>query len=80
MIALRPLLMIVGTEAVTRHMTTEAFDDAQGPKELHWIDGASHVDLYDKPEYVGPAVEKLVGFFGTRLAGDARPTDIAATA
>ncbi|MEV7159059.1 alpha/beta hydrolase [Streptomyces misionensis] len=80
MIAPRPLLMIVGTEAVTRHMTTEAFADAQEPKELLWIDGAGHVDLYDKPEYVGPAVGKLVGFFGAQLAGDAPRTDIAAAA
>lgn len=69
MIAPRPLLMIVGTEAVTRHMTTEAFADAQEPKELLWIDGASHVALYDKPEYVGPAIEKLVGFFDKQLTG-----------
>ena len=41
-----------------------------GPKELHWIDGASHVDLYDKERYVGPAVEKLTDFFRAEL-GDA---------
>jgi hypothetical protein len=27
------------------------------PRELFWIDGASHVDLYDKDEYVSPAVD-----------------------
>jgi fermentation-respiration switch protein FrsA (DUF1100 family) len=63
LIAPRPLLMIVGTEAVTRHMTTEAIANAQQPKELYWIDGASHVDLYDKDEYVTPAVDKMVEFF-----------------
>ena len=51
--------MIVGTEAVTRHMTTEAFENAQEPKRLQWIDGASHVDLYDKDEYVTTAVAEL---------------------
>jgi fermentation-respiration switch protein FrsA (DUF1100 family) len=45
LIAPRPLLMIVGTEAVTRHMTTEAIEDAHEPKELHRIEGAGHVDL-----------------------------------
>jgi hypothetical protein len=67
MISPRPLLMIVGTGAVTRHMTTEAFAEAQEPKELLWIEGASHVDLYDKPEYVGPAIDKLTDFFDTEL-------------
>jgi hypothetical protein len=63
----RPLLMIVGTRAVTSWMSVEAFQRATGPKELHWIDGASHVDLYDKERYVGPAVEKLTAFFTENL-------------
>ena len=68
LIAPRPLLMIVGREAVTSWMSVEAFQNARGPKELHWIDGASHVDLYDKEQYVGPAVAKLADFFGAHLA------------
>ncbi|MFJ1748439.1 alpha/beta hydrolase [Streptomyces sp. NPDC088116] len=63
LIAPRPLLMIAGREAVTSWMSVEAFQNARVPKELHWIDGASHVDLYDKEPYVGLAVEKLTGFF-----------------
>lgn len=51
LIAPRPLLMIVGREAVTSWMRVEAFQKACGPKELHWIDGAGHVDLYDKAPY-----------------------------
>ncbi|MFJ6573896.1 hypothetical protein ACIQNU_41535 [Streptomyces sp. NPDC091292] len=31
-------------------------------------EGAGHVDLYDKEEYVGPAVTELTGFFRTELA------------
>jgi fermentation-respiration switch protein FrsA (DUF1100 family) len=50
-------------------MGTLAFADAREPKELHWIEGASHVDLYDRPEYVGPAVERLTEFFGKELGG-----------
>ncbi|MFT8313157.1 MAG: alpha/beta hydrolase [Clostridium sp.] len=74
LIAPRPLLMIVGTQAVTSWMTTEAFEKAQEPKELFWIDGATHVDLYDKDEYVKPAVSKLTEFFHTNLnsSGSAR--------
>jgi fermentation-respiration switch protein FrsA (DUF1100 family) len=68
LLAARPLLMIAGREAVTSWMSVEAFQKAPSPKELHWIDGASHVDLYDKEEHVGPAVAKLSGFFETHLA------------
>ena len=68
-IAPRPLLMIVGREAATSYMTTEAFWNAQEPKELFWIDGATHVALYDKDEYVTPAIAKLTEFFRTHLAG-----------
>ncbi|MGI5323916.1 alpha/beta hydrolase [Actinomadura nitritigenes] len=64
----RPLLMIAGTRAVTSWMSVEAFQKATGPKEIHWIDGASHVDLYDRERYVGPAVEKLAAFFTEALA------------
>jgi hypothetical protein len=67
-IAPRPVLMVVGREAVTSWMAIEAFQGARGPKELHWIDGASHVDLYDREQYVGPAIAKLTDFFGARLA------------
>ncbi|MFE4368378.1 alpha/beta hydrolase [Streptomyces sp. NPDC056835] len=68
LIAPRPLLLIVGREAATSWMSVEAFQSARGPKELHWVDGASHVDLYDKEPYVGPAVTKLTDFFRTHLA------------
>lgn len=66
----RPLLLIVGTRAVTAWMAVEAYEKTTGPKELHWIDGASHVDLYDKPAYVNPAVDKLTAFFTAALAAD----------
>ncbi|WP_375792251.1 hypothetical protein [Streptomyces rhizosphaericus] len=48
-------------------MSVEAFQRAIGPKEIHWIDGAGHVDLYDRKHYVDLAVEKLTGFFGDHL-------------
>ncbi|MEV6423910.1 alpha/beta hydrolase [Streptomyces sp. NPDC051662] len=68
LIAPRPLLLIVGREAVTSWMSVEAFQNARGPKELHWVAGASHVDLYDKEPYVGDAVTRLTDFFRTHLA------------
>ncbi|MFF2850149.1 alpha/beta hydrolase [Streptomyces sp. NPDC058001] len=68
LIAPRPLLLVVGREAVTSWLSVAAFQKAGGPKRLHWIEGASHVDLYDKEEYVGPAVTELTGFFRNGLA------------
>jgi fermentation-respiration switch protein FrsA (DUF1100 family) len=41
---------------------------AQEPKELHVIEGATHIDLYDRPQFVTPAVSKLADFFGRHLA------------
>lgn len=67
MIAPRPLLMIAGSEATTLWMTEEAMEKAKGPKELFIIDGATHVDLYDKMEFVAPAVEKLLAFYNANL-------------
>ena len=73
----RPLLMIAGRAAVTAWMSIEAFQGATGPKELHWVDGASHADLYDNERYVGPAVTRLAGFFAKSLAADAAPVEAA---
>ncbi|MFD0473961.1 alpha/beta hydrolase [Nonomuraea thailandensis] len=64
----RPLLMVAGSRAVTSWMSVEAFQRATGPKELCWIDGASHVDLYDRKQYVDLAVERIAGFFGENLS------------
>ncbi|WP_326836058.1 alpha/beta hydrolase [Amycolatopsis rhabdoformis] len=63
----RPLLMITGTRADTAWMSVEAFQRATGPKELYRVEGAGHVDLYDKEQYVGPALEKLARFFTENL-------------
>ncbi|MGW7426066.1 alpha/beta hydrolase [Streptomyces sp. NPDC054813] len=63
LISLRPLLLIAGSEADTLYMSQDAIEQAKEPKELHVIDGASHVDLYWKPEYVPKAAEKLTEFF-----------------
>ncbi|MFF3754655.1 alpha/beta hydrolase [Streptomyces sp. NPDC002018] len=69
LIAPRPLLMIVGSEAVTDYFSREATEKAREPRELFRIDGATHVDLYDREEHVPTAVAKLTDFFGTHLVG-----------
>ncbi|GAA2341837.1 alpha/beta hydrolase [Dactylosporangium salmoneum] len=70
LIGQRPTLFIVGREAVTAWMAVEAFQRITGPKEIIWVEGASHVDLYDKPEYVDPAIEKLTEFYGAHLGAE----------
>ncbi|MGW7413841.1 alpha/beta hydrolase [Streptomyces sp. NPDC054863] len=67
-IAPRPLLMIAGTEAVTRGFSEKAVADSPGNAELFLVQGATHVDLYDRDLYVTPAVAKLVEFFRKHLA------------
>jgi len=64
----RPLLSVLGRRAVTAWMGIEAFQRATGPKRIVWVDGASHVDLYDKPEYVDPAVAELAAFYAANLS------------
>ncbi|WP_428957143.1 alpha/beta hydrolase [Streptomyces sp. cg35] len=64
----RPLLQIVGTRAVTSWMAVDVHQRATGPKELHWIEGASHVDLYDKKDAIDLAVDKLADFYTEHLA------------
>lgn len=66
-IAPRPLLMIVGTEADTRHFSDDAVKNAGNNAELFEIEGASHMDMYYKDQYVSQAVEKLTSFFETNL-------------
>jgi len=63
----RPLLMIAGTDADTLHFSEEAIARAAEPKELFLVEGATHVDLYDKDEFVLMVVNKLADFFGSNL-------------
>jgi uncharacterized protein len=67
LISPRPLLLIAGSEADTLYMSQDAFAKAEEPKELHLIDGASHIDLYWNPEYVPRVADKLTGFFTKNL-------------
>lgn len=63
----RPLLQIIGSRAVTSWMAVDVHQRATGPKELHRIQGATHVDLYDKKQYIDPAIDKLTDFYTTHL-------------
>lgn len=59
----RPLLFIVGERAVSKYFSEDAYKKAAAPKELFVVPGASHVDLYDRPEYMKVSLKKLDAFF-----------------
>jgi fermentation-respiration switch protein FrsA (DUF1100 family) len=63
----QPLLLIAGSKADTRIFSEQAYDLAKGEKELLIIDGATHIAMYDVPEYVDKAVARLVEFYGQKL-------------
>lgn len=63
----RPVLFIVGSRADTLYFTEDGYKRAREPREIFTIEGASHVDLYDKPPFVAQVVDKLTDFFGKAL-------------
>lgn len=65
LISPRPLLMIIGSEAVTRKYSEEAVEKAHHPKELFIVPRQTHVGLYDDTSVTIP---KLAEFFAGALA------------
>jgi uncharacterized protein len=63
----RPILMIAGSAADTLYFSKIAYDKAKEPKELFTIPGATHIDLYYKPEFVSQIVATLMRFFEENL-------------
>lgn len=72
LLAPRPLLMIAGSRADSLYFSKDAVEMAKGLKELFIVEGASHIDMYDKPQYVDKAVGKLADFFGKNLSAERR--------
>lgn len=67
MLTPRPLLVIAGSKADSFFYSQDAYARAQEPKELYVVDGASHIQLYWKPEYVAIVTEKLTKYFDKYL-------------
>ncbi|MEU1201547.1 alpha/beta hydrolase [Streptomyces sp. NPDC005813] len=67
LIAPRPLLMVIGSKADTAYFSREAVAEAGDNAELFVVDGATHVDLYDKDAYVTPATTRLSDFYSKNL-------------
>jgi fermentation-respiration switch protein FrsA (DUF1100 family)/quercetin dioxygenase-like cupin family protein/alkylhydroperoxidase/carboxymuconolactone decarboxylase family protein YurZ len=65
----RHVLFIVGERAVSKYFSEDAYSKASEPKELFVIPNASHVDLYDRPEYLKITLPKLADFFNKNLNG-----------
>jgi len=63
----RPLMLIAGSAADTLYFSQDAYERAAAPKELMIIDGASHIDLYHKAEYVPTVATKLADFYHQHL-------------
>lgn len=65
-IAPRPLLFVAGDQAHSREFSEDAYARAAEPKELYWVPGADHVDLYDRIGLI--PFDKLKRFFSDALA------------
>ena len=61
----RPLLFITGSEAHSREFSEEAYRRAAEPKELLIVEGAGHVDLYDRTGLI--PFDRLERFFRENL-------------
>ncbi len=60
----QPALIIAGSRAETLEISKTAYNLINGKnKELFLVEGATHFDMYDKPQYVNQAVEKLDKFY-----------------
>jgi fermentation-respiration switch protein FrsA (DUF1100 family) len=62
----RPILFITGDQAHSKEFSEEAYRLAGQPKELYWVKGAGHVDLYDRVDLI--PFDKLSVFFKQNLA------------
>ncbi len=67
LLAPRPLLMIAGSRADSLFYSEDAVQRAGNNAQLRLIDGASHIQLYWKPEYVEEVCRILVDYFHKHL-------------
>lgn len=61
----RPMLFITGDQAHSREFSEDAYKRAAEPKELVYVPGAGHVDLYDRVNLI--PWTKLQSFFDQHL-------------
>ncbi len=61
----RPMLFITGDQAHSKEFSEDAYRRAAEPKELYYVAGAGHVDLYDRVNLI--PFDKLNAFFTANL-------------
>ena len=61
----RPMLFITGDQAHSKEFSEDAYKRAAAPKELYYVKGAGHVDLYDRVNVI--PFDKLESFFRQNL-------------
>lgn len=64
----QPLLMVVGSKSDALYVSERAIERAASKiKELYLIDGATHIDMYDRQPYVDEAIGKIKSFLVSNL-------------
>ena len=61
----RPMLFITGDQAHSKEFSEDAYKRAAEPKELLYVKGAGHVDLYDRTGLI--PFDRLTSFFKESL-------------
>lgn len=61
----RPMLFITGDQAHSKEFSEDAYKRAAEPKELLYVKGAGHVDLYDRTGLI--PFDRLTSFFKENL-------------
>lgn len=65
----QPLLMVVGSEAGSKWMSDGLINRAgSSDKSMYIVEGANHMSLYDRLNFVDEAVSQLAPFFEKNLS------------
>ena len=64
----QPLLTVVGSQAGSKWMSDDLMARAASKdKQMHIVNGANHMSLYDRENFVNEAAKEVSGFFQARL-------------
>lgn len=70
----QPLQIVAGSGAGSKWMSDDLFERAASTdKHFHVVEGANHMDLYDRETFVAEAVSVLAPFFQRILAPELAP-------